>query len=65
ALAESRFVGKLHITFAPVIVGGADAPTLLGPARTSLLRRSIPLRLQSFRPIGGEAFATYRFGAAS
>ncbi|MFM8684175.1 MAG: RibD family protein [Chthoniobacterales bacterium] len=65
ALAESRLVAKLHITFAPVIIGGADAPTLLGPARTSLLRRSIPLRLQSFRPIGAEAFATYRFGAAS
>lgn len=65
SLVEARLVRKLHITFAPVIIGGADAPTLLGPARTSLLCRSIPLRLEAFRPVGGEAFATYRFGASN
>jgi len=65
SLVQAGLISQLHITLAPVIIGGADAPTLLGPARSSLLRRSIPLRLQSFRPIGVEVFATYRFGAAS
>jgi len=65
SLVEARLVRKLHVTFAPVIIGGAEAPTLLGPARTSLLRRSIPLRLEASRPVGGEAFATYRFGATT
>lgn len=65
SLVQAGLVRKLHITFAPVIIGGAEAPTLLGPARSSLLRCSIPLRLRAFRPIGAEAFATYRFGAAS
>ena len=59
SLVEDGLVSKLHITFAPLVIGGAEAPTLLGPARTSLLRRSIPLRLESFRSEGDEGFATY------
>ena len=59
SLVEDALVSKLHITFAPLVIGGAEAPTLLGPARTSLLCRSIPLRLESFRSEGDEGFATY------
>jgi len=64
SLVVGELVRRLHITFAPVVIGGADAPTLLGPARTSLLRHSISLRLESFRQEGTEGFATYRFPAA-
>ena len=60
-LVEDGLVGKLHITFAPLVIGGAEAPTLLGPARTSLLRRSIPLGLESFSRKRDEGFATYSF----
>lgn len=59
SLVVAGLVRRLHVTFAPIVIGGADAPTLLGPARSSLLPRSIPLRLQSFRQVGVEGFATY------
>ncbi len=52
-------LNRLNISFAPVIFGGADAPTLLGPAAKSLLPRSVPLKLESFETHGGEAFAVY------
>jgi len=61
SLVEHGLASKLHITFAPLVIGGTDAPTLLGPARISLLRRSIPLRLESFFRKGNEGFATYIF----
>ena len=33
-LVQAGFVRTLHVTFAPVIIGGAGAPTLLGPAHS-------------------------------
>ena len=65
ALVQAGLVQALYVTFAPVIIGGAGAPTLLGPAPSSLLRRSIPLRLEGCLQRGDEAFATYRVAAGS
>ena len=59
-LLKQQLVSTLHIAIMPVVIGGADTPTLLGPAHSSLLPRSIPLRLQKFRQEGDEAFAVYR-----
>jgi riboflavin-specific deaminase-like protein len=63
SLIEVDLVRTLHITFAPIVIGGADAPTLLGPAHSSLLTKSVSLRLQSWQQVGAECFAKYVFGA--
>jgi len=62
ALVEARVLDRLSLTIAPVIFGGADAPTLLGPAPRAVLTKSVPLRMENFEVIDGEAFATYRVG---
>lgn len=63
-LLRAGLVSRIHVTWAPLIFGGADAPTLLGPAATPELGRSIPLRLEEFVSAGGEGYATYSVGAA-
>ena len=65
ALVRASLVRTLHVTFAPVIIGGAEAPTLLGPSSSSLLKHSIPLRLERSSLRGGELYTTYRLGAGS
>lgn len=61
SLVASRLVHKLHVTFLPLVVGGADVPTLLGPSGKALLKRSIALKPDGFRQQGGEVFASYLF----
>jgi riboflavin biosynthesis pyrimidine reductase len=64
-MVEGGLLQTLHVSFAPLILGGANAPTLLGPAGSALLKRSIPLRLEGFSPRGGGAHAVYRMAAGS
>lgn len=64
SLVEADVVRTLQVTFVPVVIGGAGAPTLVGPAQTALLPNSLPLRLVRFRRCGAEASATYRFPVA-
>jgi len=61
-LVEAGLLQRLFVTVAPLLFGGADAPTLLGPAATSLLPKSVPLHLESFFVEEGECFATYGVG---
>lgn len=52
-------LARLHVTFVPEIVGGARTPTLLGVPGESLLRRSVPLRLEKTRMKGRTLEAVY------
>jgi riboflavin-specific deaminase-like protein len=65
AMLEKRLIDRLYVTLAPLIFGGREAPTLLGPAEHARLPRSIPLHLEALEIIGGEAFAIYRVERAA
>jgi 2,5-diamino-6-(ribosylamino)-4(3H)-pyrimidinone 5'-phosphate reductase len=58
-LVAAGLLHRLHITLAPLLFGGATAPTLLGPAAAACLPQSVPLRLESLTVEHGEAYASY------
>ena len=60
AMLERGLLHRIHVTFTPLVFGGAAAPTLTGPADRGLLAASVPLSLENFAIAGSEAFATYR-----
>jgi riboflavin-specific deaminase-like protein len=59
-LLEADLLDRLHVTVAPLVFGGAGAPTLLGPAASGLLRGSVPLEMESCEVADDEAYAVYR-----
>jgi riboflavin-specific deaminase-like protein len=60
SMVEAGLLDRLHVTFAPLVFGGADAPTLLGPAAGGLLGASVPLVMESLEVADDEAYAVYR-----
>lgn len=58
ALLEIRAVDELHLTWAPLIFGGARAPTLTG-IPDQFLPATIRCRLREMRVQGDECFLTY------
>ncbi len=59
SLLEQDLVDQLNLTVAPLLFGGADAPTLTG-LRRDFLPASVHCTLHEMRTIGDECFLTYR-----
>ena len=59
ALLEINAVDTLHLTLAPVIFGGAKAPTLTG-LPGEFLPKTLRCRLTKMETIGQECFLTYK-----
>jgi riboflavin-specific deaminase-like protein len=59
SLLTADLIDEIHVTFAPRIFGGKDAPTLTGVAR-DFLPSSIPLQLREMKVVEGECFLRYR-----
>jgi riboflavin-specific deaminase-like protein len=59
SLLERDLVDEMHVTFCPLIFGGAKAPTLTG-LPGAFLRGSTKLRLVTHEVIGAEWFLRYR-----
>ena len=59
SLLEANLLDDLHVTLCPRIFGGAQAPTLTGPAGDSL-SKSVHLSLRKMDVVDGECFLHYR-----
>ncbi|HEX3719093.1 MAG TPA: dihydrofolate reductase family protein [Verrucomicrobiae bacterium] len=60
ALFRAGLVDELHLTIAPVIFGGRDAPTLADGAGIELLADAARLRLVSMKRVEADLFLVYR-----
>jgi len=59
SFVEIGVVDQLHVTIAPRLFGGTEAPTLTGVSK-SFLRTIAAFRLTRYEVVGDECFLTYR-----
>lgn len=55
-----RLVDELHLTIAPILFGGRDAPTLADGEGIEKLEDAVKLRLKHFEKIGDELYTVYK-----
>ena len=60
ALFRAGLVDEVHLTIAPKIFGGRDAPTLADGIGAATLAEAVPLQLRSMKRAGDELFLVYR-----
>jgi riboflavin-specific deaminase-like protein len=60
ALFRAGLVDELHLTIAPMIFGGRDAPTLADGIGAATLAEAVSLQRRSMRRAGDELFLVYR-----
>ena len=59
ALFRAGLVDELHLTICPGIFGGRQAPTIADGTGFRRLADAMPLKIKSFRRVGGEIFAVF------
>ncbi|MGH8048447.1 MAG: RibD family protein [Chthoniobacterales bacterium] len=59
SLVESDALDVLHLTIAPLVFGGKDAPTLTG-TNSDFLKSIAHFQLESMRRVGDECYLRYR-----
>ena len=58
SMLEHGLIDELHLTIAPYLFGGADAPTLTGLSK-AFLPASVKCVMKDMRVVGDECFLTY------
>ena len=64
AMLAAGTLKRLRVVFVPEIVGGASAPTLIGPGMRSLLDKSVHLRFEGLHRRGRRYEAEYSVASA-
>lgn len=59
SLAAADLLDEIHITLAPILFGGADAPTITG-LPGDFLPRPLDFRMVQVEPVGGECFLHFK-----
>lgn len=61
SMIRERLVDEIHVSIAPIVVGGNKAKTLAGGEGVKLVKEGIKFELKSFKKLKGMVVASYRY----